>query len=162
MPDAELMKLAAICIPWFAALLALVARRQERAIGFLAALISVVASALALHAAAGSELLGETLTVLFSCLTVVAMLVIPRRDCNPSTIAGMLFVLGSTLLAYSTGNLLVLLLAWILTTIPFFIRLFRAATWRPRVGLLLSSVALALAIGLIAVNHHAMSIDQLK
>jgi NADH-quinone oxidoreductase subunit M len=163
MPDAELMKIAAICIPWFAALLALVAWRQERAIGFLAASISVVASALALHAAAGSELLGETLMVLFSCLTVVAMLVIPRRDCNPSTIAGMLFVLGSTLLAYSTGNLLVLLLAWILTTVPFFItRLFGAATWRPRVGLLLSSVSLALAIGLIAVNCHAMSINQLK
>ena len=163
MPAAELMKIAAICIPWFAALLALVARRKERAIGFLAASISVVVSALALHAAAGSELLGETLMVLFSCLSVVAMLVIPRRDCNPSTIAGMLFVLGSTLLAYSTGNLLVLLLAWILTTVPFFITsLFGAATWRPRIGLLLSSVALALAIGLIAVNRHAMSINQLK
>jgi NADH-quinone oxidoreductase subunit M len=163
MPAAELMKIAALCTPWFAALLALIARRKERAIGFLAALISVVASALALQAAARSESLGETLMVLFSCLTVVAMLVIPRRDCNPSTIAGMLFVLGSTLLAYSTGNLLVLLLAWILTTVPFFITmLFGAATWRPRVGLLLSGVALALAIGIIAVNHHAMSIDQLK
>jgi NADH-quinone oxidoreductase subunit M len=47
--------------------------------------------------------------------------------------------------------------------VPFFITsLFGAATWRPRVGLLLSSVALALAIGLIAVNRHAMSISQLK
>jgi NADH-quinone oxidoreductase subunit M len=101
--------------------------------------------------------------VLFSCLTVVAMLVIPRRDCNPLTIAGMLFVLGATLLAYSTGNLLVLLVAWILTTVPFFItKFFAAATWRPRVALLLSSVALAFAIGLIAVNGYAMSMIELK
>ena len=32
----------------------------------------------------------------------------------------MLFLLGSTLLGYSTENLLVLLAAWILTTVPFF------------------------------------------
>ncbi len=161
--DAGLMKIVAIAAPWFAAVLVAVARRQVRPIGFVAALVSIVASALALHAARGSELLGETLMVLFSCLTVVATLVLPRRDCNPRTIAGMLFVLGSTLLGYSTGNLLVLLMAWVLTTVPFFIAAwFGAATWRPRVGLLLSSVALAAAIGLIAISGHAMSISQLQ
>ncbi len=163
MSDGGWMNIVAISVPWFAAILTAVARRQVRAVGFIAALASVVASALALHAATGSELLGETLMVLFSCLTVVATLVLARRDCNPRTIAGILFVLGSTLLAYSTGNLLVLLMAWVLTTVPFSITaLFGAATWRPRVGLLLSSVALAAAIGLIAVNGHAMSINQLK
>src|SRR5271166_5655230 len=50
-----------------------------------------------------------------------------------------------------------------LTTVPFFLaRLFRAPAWRPRLALLLSSLALALAIGLIAANGHAMAIDQLK
>jgi NADH-quinone oxidoreductase subunit M len=163
MLDAGLMKIVAIAAPWFAALLTAVTRKQVRAIGFIAALTSVAASTLALHAAIGNDLLGETLMVLFSCLTVVAMLVLARRDCDPRTIAGLLFVLGSTLLGYSTGNLLVLLAAWISTTIPFLVtQLFGARTWRPRVGLLLSSVALAVAIGLIAVNGYAMSINQLK
>ncbi len=159
----EWVKIVAISAPWFAAILTAAAPRKVRAIGVLAASISVVASALALHAATNSGLLGDTLMVLFSCLTVVAMLVLPTRDCNPRTIAGILFVLGSTLLAYSTGNLLVLLAAWILTTVPFFMtQLFAAATWRPRVGLLLSSVALAAAIGLIARNGQTMSIDELN
>jgi NADH:ubiquinone oxidoreductase subunit 2 (subunit N) len=163
MPDTGWMNIVAISVPWSAALLAAVARSQVRAIGFIAALISVGASALALRAATGSELLGETLMVLFSCLAVVAMLVLPTRDCNPRTISGMLFILGSTLLAYSTGNLPVLLVAWILTTVPFFITaLFGSATWRPRVGLLFSSVALALAIALIAANGHPMSINGLE
>ncbi len=163
MLDPGLMKTIAISAPWFAAILAAAARKQVRVIGAFAALISVAASALALHVATGSDLLGETLMVLFSCLAVVAMLVLPRRDCSPAMIAGMLFILGSTLLAYSTSNLLVLLAAWISTTLPFFVAgLFRTATWRPRVGLLLSSAALAAAIGLIAMNGHAMSIDQLE
>ena len=163
MLDAELMKTVAISAPCLAAILTAVTRRQVRALGFIAAIISVAASALALYPATDRELLGATLMVLFSCLTVVAMLVLPRRDCNPPMIAGMLFVLGSTLLAYATRNLLVLLAAWILTTVPFFMtELFGAATWRPRVGLLLSSAALAVAIGLMAVNGYGMSIDRLK
>ncbi|MGP0076050.1 MAG: proton-conducting transporter membrane subunit [Bryobacteraceae bacterium] len=169
MPDwGFILTVLAISIPWLAAILTVLTRRQPRVIGFVAALISVLASALLLysalsHPAPGKESLGEALMLLFSCLTVVAMLVLPRRDCTPSTIAGMLFVLGSTLLAYSTHNLLVLLGAWILTTIPFFLEhLFAARTWRPRMGLLFSSIALGLAIGIIAANGHTMSIDRLK
>jgi NADH-quinone oxidoreductase subunit M len=91
------------------------------------------------------------------------MLVIPRRDCTPRAIGGILFLLGSTLLGYSAQNLLVLLAAWILTTIPFFVaRWFAARTWRPRAALLLSSAALACAIGLIAAGGHAMSVVTLK
>jgi NADH-quinone oxidoreductase subunit M len=100
--------------------------------------------------------------MLFSFLVVVSMLVLPRRDCNPVTISGMLFILGSTLLAYSTRNLLVFLTAWILTTIPFFfVRLFAANTWRPRVALLISSIALAAAVAVIALDNYPMSIDSL-
>ena len=36
-------------------------------------------------------------------------------------------------------------------------RWFRARTWRPLAGLLLSSLALALAIGLIAASGHGIS-----
>lgn len=161
--SASLLGVIAISVPWFAAILVASTRRQARVTGFVAAAASVLASALLLQAAPAGNSLGEALMVLFSCLAVMAMLVLPRRDCTPGTIAGMLFVLGSTLLAYSTRNLLVLLLAWILTTVPFFLtRWFGARTWRPRVGLLFSSVALALAVGRIAADGHTMAIDQLK
>jgi len=164
MPDQKLsLSVIAICVPWLAAILAAVIQRQVRVIGFIAASVSALASVCLMQGASGTESLGETLMVLFSCLTVVAMLVLPRRDCEPRMIAGMLFILGSTLLAYSTKNLLVLLAGWILTTVPFFfVQLFAARTWRPRMGLLLSSIAFALAIGLVAANGHAMSIDGLR
>jgi NADH-quinone oxidoreductase subunit M len=156
------LRVVAISVPWFAAILVAVTRRQERGIGFAAASISVLASSVLLHAAPFGRSFGEALMVLFSCLAVGAMLMLARRDCNSRTIVGILFLLGSTLLAYATQNLLVLLAAWILTTLPFFLtQFFRAGSWRPRLGLLLSSVALALATGIIAAEGHAMSIDRL-
>ena len=157
------LTVAAVAIPWFAALLVVGFERHARAIGFTASWACVVASALLLRTVPPRESLVETLMVLFSCLTLGAMLVLPRRDCNSRTIGGILFLLGSTLLAYSAENLLVLLLAWILSTVPFFLaQWFRAVTWRPRMALLLSSIALALAIALIAADGHAMSIEGLK
>ena len=158
-----MLGLAAISIPWLAAIVVSAVRRQPRAIGFAAALLSALASAVLLRAAPPGASLNEALMLLFSCLTVVAMLVLPRRDCDSKAIAGMLFNLGSTLLAYAAENLLILLAAWILTTIPFFAtRWFGAGTWRPRLALLLSSGALALACALIAANGHALSIDPLS
>lgn len=153
----------AISVPWLAAILTSVGRRQIRVIGFTAALVSALASALLLSAAPPRESLDEALMVLFSCLTLGAMLMVPRRDCTSGTIAGMLFVLGSTLLGYSAENLLVLLAAWFLTAIPFCLpQWFAARTWRPRAGLLLSGLTLALAIGLIAASGHGMSISTLR
>lgn len=153
----------AIGVPWLAGILAAVTRRHTRAIGFAAALASVAASALLLRAAPARESLDEALMVLFSCLTLGATLVLPRRDCNSGTIGGILFLLGSTLLAYSTDDLLVLLTAWILSTVPFIMeQWFGARTWRPRVGLLASSIALALAIAVIGAHGHGMSIGSLK
>src|SRR5689334_2657002 len=160
---AVILTTVAIGAPWLAGILAAVTRRHSRVIGFAAALVSVGASALLLRAAPARESLGEALMVLFSCLTLGATLVLPRRDCTSGTIGGILFLLGSTLLAYSTDDLRVLLAAWILTTVPFFPKQwFRARTWRPRLALLLSSAALALAIALIAAHGHAMSIGGLK
>jgi len=153
----------AIASPWFAAVLAVMTRRQVRAIGFAAALISAAASMLLLRAAPARESLDESLMVLFSCLAMGAMLVIPRRDCTPATVGGMLFVLGSTLMGYSAQNLLVLLAAWVLTTVPFFVAdWFATQSWRPRAGMLLSSAALTGAIAMIAADGHAMAIDGLK
>ncbi|MCC6366508.1 MAG: hypothetical protein IT165_23570 [Bryobacterales bacterium] len=160
---ALLLRGVAIAVPWFAAFLVAVYRRQARWTGFLAALVAVAACALLLAAAPAGESLYQALMLLYSCLTLGAALVLPRRDCNPGTIAGILFMLGATLLAYSAENLLVLLAAWILSAIPFFVpRWFQPRGWRPRAGLFLSALALAVATGLIAANRHALSIDDLR
>jgi NADH-quinone oxidoreductase subunit M len=122
----------------------------------------VAASALLLRAAPAGESLEEALMVLYSCLTLGATLVLPRRDCSSGTIGGILFLLGSTLLAYSTDDLRILLAAWIVSAVPFLReQWFGARTWRPRLGLLLSSAALALAIALIAASGDTMSIGGL-
>ena len=102
----------AIAVPWFAALVIAVYRRHVRIIGFLAALISVVACALPLSASPVGQSLYQALMLLFSCLTLGATLVLPRRDCTAGSIGGILFIQGSTLLAYTADNLLVLLAAW--------------------------------------------------
>ena len=164
MKDPVLMlNVTAIGIPWLAAIVAAAARRQVRIIGLVATLASVIASAILLRAVPAKESLNQALMVLFSCLSFGATLILARRDCTPGTMAGILYLLGSTMLAYSTGNLLVLLLAWVLSTIPFFWqRWFGAPSWRPRAGLLLSSIAFAVATVLIAIEGHAMSIGQLQ
>jgi NADH-quinone oxidoreductase subunit M len=153
----------AIAVPWLAALLAVIYRRHVRILGFGAALISSIACALPLGLAPPGQSLFQAWMLLFSCLTLGATVILPRRDCTPGTIAGMMLILGSTTLAYSAGNLLVLLAAWILSAIPFFLpRWFLARSWRPCAGLLISAVALGLATALIAAGTHTVSIDRLK
>jgi len=152
-----------IGVPWFAAVVLTGYRRHVRIVGCIAAFTSIVGSALLLADAPNGESLYQALMLLFSCLTFGATLLLPRRDCTREAIAGILFLLGSTLLAYSTGNLLVLLSAWILSIVPFlWTGWLRARAWRPLVGLLFSSLALALAVGLISTSTGVISIDKLK
>ncbi len=152
-----------IGVPWFAAVILTGYRRHVRIVGCVAAFTSIVGSALLLADAPNSESLYQALMLLFSCLTFGATLLLPRRDCTREAIGGILFLLGSTLLAYSTGNLLVLLSAWILSIVPFlWTGWLRARAWRPLVGLLFSSLALALAVGLISTSTGVISIDKLK
>ncbi|HLJ49191.1 MAG TPA: proton-conducting transporter membrane subunit [Bryobacteraceae bacterium] len=159
----SILTVLAIGIPWLAGVLILRADRHARLIGFSAALVSVVASGLLLWTTPARESLSEALMLLFSSLTLGATLVIPQRDCKARTISGILFLLGATLLAYSTQDLMVLLVAWILSTLPFFPkRWFQSRTWRPRLGLVLSSAALTFAIGFIAVNGQTTSIARLR
>jgi len=154
---------SAIVVPWLAAILVATYDRQARPIGFAASLVSALASALVLHATPAAQSLNESLMLLFSCLAAGATLVLPRRDCTAGNIGGILFVLGSTLLAYSTGNLLVFLCAWILSTLPFFLaRWLRPGTWRPGAALLVSSTALAASLALMAADAHAISISSLQ
>ena len=152
-----------IAAPWFGALLLMGYRRHARIVGCLAALVSIVASVVLLLEAPKGESLYQALMLLFSSLTLGATLMVPHRDCTAGTVAGILFLLASTLLAYSTENLVVLLAAWVLSIIPFlWAGWFRAQTWRPVIGLLLSSLALALAISLIAASTGLISIHNLK
>jgi NADH-quinone oxidoreductase subunit M len=152
-----------IGVPWFAAALVTGYRRHARIVGCIAAFASIVGSAALLADAPNSESLYQALMLLFSCLTFGATLLLPRRDCTTGTVGGILFLLGSTLLAYSTGNLLILLAAWILSTVPFlWAGWFRARAWRPLFGLLFSSLALALAVGWILMSTGIISINNLK
>jgi NADH-quinone oxidoreductase subunit M len=153
----------AVAVPWFAALMIALYRRHVRIIGFVAALISALACALPLSTAPVGQSLYQALMLLYSGLTLGATLLLPRRDCTAGSICGILLMMGSTLLAYTADNLLVLLAAWILSSIPFFVpRWFQARSWRPRAGLLLSAIALGLAVAQIAASAHTLWIVRLK
>jgi len=152
-----------IAAPWLAAIVLSIYRRQARVVGCIAALLSIIASTALVWKAPEGESLYETLMLLFSCLSFGAIVLLPRRDSETGTMAGILVLLGSTLLAYSTGNLLVLLGAWILSIIPFlWASWFRSYKWRPMVGLLSSSLAIALAIGFMVARTGVSSISHLK
>lgn len=160
---APFLTAVSIAVPWAGATIVAVYRRQTRILACIAALVSIMASALLLGQVPKGESLYQALMLLFSCLTLGATLVLPRRDCTIGTISGILILLGSTLLGYSAGNLPVLLAAWILSVIPFlWPGWFRTRTWRPLAGLLFSSLALALAIGLISASTGAISISNLR
>lgn len=154
---------ASVVAPWLAALVVTSSRRQVRIVGCIGACFSIMASAVLVWKAPQSESLYETLMLLFSCLTLGAILLLPRRDSEAGTISGILLLLGSTLLAYSTGNLLVLLGAWILSIVPFlWTGWFRSRGWRPLAGLLSSGVALALATAFIVGRTGVISIPNLR
>lgn len=152
-----------IAAPWLAAAIVTTLRRQVRTFGCMAALLSILASAALLWRAPNGESLYETLMLLFSSLTLGAILLLPHRDSEAKTITGILILMGSTLLAYSTGNLFVLLGAWILSMVPFlWTSWFPSRKWRPVVGLLSSSLAIALAVGFMIARTGVSSISHLK
>ena len=152
-----------IAVPWLVAAVVGTLRRQVRVFGCIASLLSTLACAGLVWRAPNGESLYQTLMLLFSSLTLGAVLLLPRRDAEAGTIAGILVLLGSTLLAYSTGNMLVLLGAWILSIIPFLWHgWLRARKWRPVVGLVSSSLAITLAVALMVARTGVSSISQLK
>ena len=157
------LRIVAVGVPWLAALVAAVFRRQSRSIAFAAALVATTASLFLLRIAPASESLDEVVMLLYSAIAVGATMMIAKRDCTPSTMSGMLVVLGSTLLAYSSENLLVLLAAWAVSSVPFFVpALFGRATARTRVALGASSLALAAAVAVIATADRGTSIGALR
>lgn len=160
---AFLLITVAISVPWAAAALAAFSDRHVRAVAFNAAFISLAASVFLLESTAATDSLNAVLMILFSSLTLGAICVLPLRDCNSRTIAGILFLLGATLLTYAAENLLVFFVGWVLTITPFLLPwLFRARSWRPQVSLVVSSVAVALAIAVIAASGEPLSIHELR
>ena len=154
---------ASVSASWLAAIVLSIYRRQPRVIGSLAAFLSAIASAALVWKAPQGESLYRTLMLLFSCVTFGAIVLLPRRDAEAGTITGVLVLLGSTLLAYSTGNLLVLLGAWVLSVIPFLWTTgVHSRKWRPMVALLSSSLAITLAIGFMVARTGVFSISHLK
>lgn len=154
---------ASVVAPWLAVVALGISRRRPRVIGCVGALLSAIASAVLVWKAPQGEALYETLMLLFSGLTFGAIVLLPRRDTEAGTIAGLLVLQGSTLLGYSTGNLFALLAAWILSIIPFlWANGLRSRRWRPTVGLLASSLAIGLAIAFIVTRTGNSSISHLK
>ena len=154
---------ASIAAPWLGAVVVASLRRQVRIFGCIAAFLSITTSAVLVWKAPEGQSLYETLMLLFSSVSFGAILLLPRRDSETGTIAGILILLGSTLLAYSTGNLLVLLGAWVLSIVPFlWAAWFRSRRWRPMVSLLSSSLAIALAIGFMVARTGVSAISHLK
>ena len=157
-----LLTAIAIGVPWFGAIVVALVRRQPRVLGLIAAITAAAASFILMREAPARESLDEALMVIYACLTVGALFVMPRRDCTPGTVTGILFLLGSSLLAYSTDDIRLMLGAWILTVLPFFPqRWFGVASRRPRFAMAASCFALAAAIGLIAAQGLGVSIERL-
>ncbi|HEY1083935.1 MAG TPA: proton-conducting transporter membrane subunit [Prosthecobacter sp.] len=57
--------------------------------------------------------------IFFSVLTLFYIALAPKRDAGGRSLSGMLFLAAATAMAYSSGNLLVLLAGWWLTCVPF-------------------------------------------
>jgi NADH-quinone oxidoreductase subunit M len=154
---------AAIGTPWMAAIAVIAVRRYTRAIGFAAALVAVAASGLLLEAAPASASLSPALMLLFSCLTLGATLVLPQRDCRPGVMSGILFLAGATLLAYWSDSLVLMLAGWFLSTVPFLTsRWLGSAAWRPKAALTGSTLALALAMMLLAGSGQPLTITEIQ
>src|SRR5579884_211417 len=160
--DERLLDGVAITVPLFGALVAALYRARPRVTGLAAATISAIACGLLVAFAPAGESLYPSLMLLFSCLSVGATLVLPHRDCTSDTMSGILFILGSTLLAYSADNLLVMLAAWTVSAAPFFLPQWRQPhRWRARASFLVSIGALALAIALMTAGADTFSIGSL-
>ncbi len=67
----------------------------------------------------GVDSLNAVPMALFACLALATTIVAPRRDRDPRSLAGLLVLTSSTLLVYASGNLILLLIGWACSLIPF-------------------------------------------
>ncbi len=162
LPSARTLIWAAVAIPWLGALLATVGRRHVRLLGcFAAAVPALICMILLWHAPRYSACF-DALALLYTCLCFAVFVLLPRRDCTWFNVSGILFLLGCTLLAYWTNNLLILAAAWMLSSVPFLtVAWLGSRPWRPRAGLLFSSLALAVALAWLWVRSRTFTMSAL-
>lgn len=89
----------------------------------------------------------------FAALTLLVIVLAPKRDAVGRALAGMLILSASTQAAYAAANLAVFAAGWWLTSLPFVLRMFGEDRSQKHAQgfLIVSSIALTLGI---AVLHH--------
>ncbi|MCA2969946.1 MAG: hypothetical protein INH43_15640 [Acidobacteriaceae bacterium] len=156
---------AAVALPLAGAALAAANETRARMVSMAAAAgatLSSLGAFLAVERAGGGRLdepwglslfsadpLNATFLLLYSLLTLGILVLAPRRDATSKINAATLLVLAATLAAYGADNVVVLAIGWVVSALPFIAGPFHG-TWRPRVGLMLSCLALVGALGIIA------------
>jgi NADH-quinone oxidoreductase subunit M len=104
--------------------------------------------------------LNATPTFFFALLTLFYLSLAPKRDADGRSQSGMLLLAFSTIIAYMAGNLVVLVLGWWLTCIPFVFSFFgRQSANRIISGVLITS---CLALTAAVVVLHATRIEDLS
>jgi NADH-quinone oxidoreductase subunit M len=96
----------------------------------------------------------------FAALTLLVLILAPKRDAGSRAVSGMLLLSAATQTAYGAANLAVLAVGWWLTSLPFALRMFGTDRSRKlsQGFLIASSIALTAAIALL---HH-VEIDELS
>ncbi len=149
MPELSLLAIAAAALPIVAALI-LRARGGSPSRGLV---LGAAGAALVLGAAAADlDALSRSAMVLYGGLAFVTLWAAPKRDRTVEERVDALLILGGTLAAFATGNLLVLLAGWVLSAIPQWKRpKGDGGPWvLPRLILAAGTVALAASIALMA------------
>lgn len=96
----------------------------------------------------------DAVPMAFFCgLTLMILILAPRRDANGRGLAGMLLLAAATEVTYGASNLVVLAAGWWLTGLPFALSLFgHDASRKVTLGFLIASSA-ALTGGIVLLHH---------
>lgn len=96
----------------------------------------------------------------FGALTLLVLLLAPRRDSGGRSLAGMLLLSAATQTTYGAANLGVLAAGWWLTSLPFLLRMFGSDRSQKLTQGFLMASSLALTIATVLLHH--VKIDELS
>lgn len=92
----------------------------------------------------------------FGALTLLVVVLAPRRDAGGSALAGLLLLSAATQVAYGAANLAVLAAGWWLTGLPFLLRLFGTDPARRMTQGFLIGSSVALSGAVVLLRHVGM------